>query len=298
MSESVVGFQPPTIKVDEIAQIADGVWVIPDSDHRQWVPNIGIIVGSEATLVIDTGLGTANAEAVLEKARELSAGNRLLLTLTHFHPEHGYGSHVFDEAATIFYNEAQWLELQEKGRGYRDLFVNDCPEVAPLMEDVVFLPPKLRYSGSVVVDLGGGLRAECREFGGGHSRGDQAILVTGPRRVLFTGDLVEDGYYGVLPDEDSHVKPWLASLIALDALGAEIVVGGHGLVGDGRLISDYREIFQRATDRTIELRAADELSEDEIVDQVTRELLDLHPDWRNQDWARVAANDLRWPARP
>ena len=36
------------------------------------VPNIGIIVGEEGVLVVDTGMGPANAEIVLSKVREIT----------------------------------------------------------------------------------------------------------------------------------------------------------------------------------------------------------------------------------
>jgi hypothetical protein len=35
----------------------------------------------------------------------------------------------------------------------------------------------------------------------------------------------------------------------------------------------------------------------EIVDRVSTDVLDLHPDWQNQIWARKAVEDLTWPAR-
>ena len=55
MSTEARQFKPPIVAAAAM-EIADGVWVIPDSDHTLLVPNVGIIVGSRATLVIDTGL--------------------------------------------------------------------------------------------------------------------------------------------------------------------------------------------------------------------------------------------------
>src|SRR5579871_601394 len=44
-------------------------------------PNIGIIVGDKATLVVDTGLGARNGKLVAGEARRLSThGQRLYLT--------------------------------------------------------------------------------------------------------------------------------------------------------------------------------------------------------------------------
>ena len=296
---ATVGFTPPTVHPENITEVADGVWVIPDSDYTKWVPNIGIIVGSEATLVIDHGLGTKNAMAVLEKARELSGSRRLMLTLTHFHPEHGYGAQVFADAATIFYNESQWVELLEKGEGFSKLFLSDQADVAPLLEDVIFLPPHLRYTGSILVELGGGLRAECIEQGGGHSRGDQVIIVHGIEEGPVHRRSGRGRLLWPLPPPGSHaIKPWIERLLALEALEVDVVVPGHGLAGGTELIRDYREIFEHARDRVQELRAADALSDAEIVEQVSQELVGGHPNWHNPEWAGVAVADLKWPARP
>src|SRR5262245_11821136 len=54
----------PLVKENGTIKVGDHTYVIPD-DSVQMVPNVGIIVGSRATLVIDPGLGRRNGEAVL-----------------------------------------------------------------------------------------------------------------------------------------------------------------------------------------------------------------------------------------
>jgi len=287
----------PVIATSGLTEITDRVWVIPDSDHTLLVPNIGIIVGSRATLVIDTGFGPANARAVMEQARRLSAGRRIFLTHTHCHPEHGFGSNAVMGEVTVVYNAAQWSELQEKGAALLRLFRDRMPALASMLEGVEFVPPDVRYTGSLELSLGSGLIVEFHEVGGAHSRGDQAILVRSSQSVLFTGDLVEEGYFGILGDNESHVLPWIDRLTRLDQLGPEIVVPGHGHMRGRELIASYRRYFELAKRRVAELRAAGELSEAEIVDRVGNELLGLHPDWANRNWAARTVADLTWPAR-
>jgi glyoxylase-like metal-dependent hydrolase (beta-lactamase superfamily II) len=296
---SVQTTQPksPVIDTGAITEITDGVWVIPDSDHTPMVPNIGIVVGARATLVIDTGFGPDNARIVLEQARRLSAGRPIFLTHTHCHPEHGFGANVVAGEVTIVYNDAQWSELQQKGPILLQMFRNNFAALAPMLDGVEFVPPHVRYTGSLNLDLGGGHIVELHEFGGAHSLGDQGILVRGSAPVLFTGDLVEEGTFGVLGDSDSHTVPWIDRLERFGQLDPELVVPGHGLPGGPERIADYRAYLELAKRRVDELRAAGGLSEDEIVDQVSPEVLGVHPDWKNQIWARKAVEDLRWPAR-
>ena len=297
MSTATQQLKAPIVAPNGITEIAGGVWVIPDADHTLLVPNIGIIVGARATLVIDTGFGADNARAVMQEARRLSAGRPVYLTHTHCHPEHGFGANVVAGEVTIVYNEAQWNELQEKGPVLLRMFRNQIPALAPMLDGVEFVRPHIRYTGLLALDLGDGQTVEFREFGGAHSRGDQGILVRGSKSVLFTGDLIEERYFGILGDSESHVLPWIDRLNRFEQLQPEIVVPGHGRMGGPELIANYRAYFELARRRVGELRGAGDLKEAEIIERVTAELLDLHPDWDNRNWARKTVADLAWPSR-
>ena len=116
-SAQVTDPRPPTVDTSSVKEVADGVFIVPD--RRVWlVPNIGIVLGRDAALVIDTGLGPANGERVLDLARRFAGSRRLMLTLTHFPPEHGYGAQVFRPDATIVVNRAQQDELAQKGEKF------------------------------------------------------------------------------------------------------------------------------------------------------------------------------------
>ena len=71
--------EPPAPNVDPTAlqEIASGVYVITDQ-RVPLVPNIGIILGSGAALVVDTGMGPVNGQKVLDCAKKL-AGERFIL---------------------------------------------------------------------------------------------------------------------------------------------------------------------------------------------------------------------------
>lgn len=297
MNSQTPQFKAPIVNTSAITEVADGVWVIPDSDHTLLVPNIGIVVGSRSTLVIDTGFGPGNARAVLEQARRLGGTRPIFLTHTHFHPEHGFGANVVAGQVTTVYNEAQWIELEEKGDVVLRMFRDQIPAVAPMLDDVQFIRPDLLYAGSLKLDLGGNRIVELIEFGGAHSRGDQGVLVRGSTSVLFTGDLIEEGAFGVIADNESHIIPWIDRLTRFERLDPQIVVPGHGHMGGQELVADYRAYFELVRRRVGELRAAGGVSEAEIVDRVSVELIELHPDWQGQNWARKAVADLAWPAR-
>src|SRR5262245_28601760 len=77
---------PRLLSTDNMSQVSAHVWTIKGS------PNIAIVVGKKATLVVDNGLGTKNGRIVAEAALRLSPkGQKLYLTTTHYHAEHATG---------------------------------------------------------------------------------------------------------------------------------------------------------------------------------------------------------------
>ncbi|SER18536.1 Metallo-beta-lactamase superfamily protein [Lentzea xinjiangensis] len=109
----------PVVQVSGAVEVAPDVLVIPN-DHVSLVPNIGVIGGAEAVLVVDTGLGADNASAVLAFASEVARGRRVLLTTTHFHPEHAFGASAFGGSYVV--NRAQADDLARRGSAYLEMF--------------------------------------------------------------------------------------------------------------------------------------------------------------------------------
>jgi glyoxylase-like metal-dependent hydrolase (beta-lactamase superfamily II) len=61
--------------------IARGITLLPD-EHSSNVPNVGIVEGNEAVLVVDAGVGP-EGERALEIARGIAKGRRILRISTH-----------------------------------------------------------------------------------------------------------------------------------------------------------------------------------------------------------------------
>lgn len=107
--DQFISFQPrplPVVDARFPAEMAPGVFVLPDK-RIPLNPNIGIIVGRETVLVVDCGMGIESAENILELTRRLAPRRGIVLTVTHAHPEHGFGAQVFKPDGRIWYNRAQ-----------------------------------------------------------------------------------------------------------------------------------------------------------------------------------------------
>jgi glyoxylase-like metal-dependent hydrolase (beta-lactamase superfamily II) len=271
----------PTIPDLPPQEVAPDVWVLPDG-RIDLVPNVGVVVGEEAALVVDTGMGVENGRRVLERARTLAGGRPLLLTVTHFHPEHGWGAQVFRGEATILYNERQRLELEEKFAPFVELFSTFSPAIAAILEQVDPTPPTLTYGEEARLDLGGRI-VELRGVGTAHTRGDQVVWLP-EERVLFAGDLVENRFFPILPDADAHGSPWIDVLARLEGLGPAVVVPGHGEVGEAALIGEVREYLELVRARVRELGG----DVDALKERLEPELRERYAGWANPIWIPFA----------
>lgn len=279
----------PVVAGDPI-EVAKAVYVIPDQGVPL-VPNIGIVVGSRATLVVDSGMGRRNGETVRRRAQALSAGGPLLLTSTHFHPEHGWGAQAFEREATIVYNRTQLEDLRRKGQAYLEMFRTFGPSVQEQLEGVALIEPEIVYEGSVELLLGS-TSAQLRTVGLAHTRSDQIVFLP-EQRVLFTGDLVENGSFAIFPwfppdDVDVDGEGWIAALAELERLEPAIVVPGHGELGGPELISRVREYLERLRDETRRLGAGG-APEEEVVAALDRSMRELHPGWTQPEWIAAGA---------
>jgi glyoxylase-like metal-dependent hydrolase (beta-lactamase superfamily II) len=277
----------PVIRDTKPQQVAEGVYVIPD-ERIDLVPNVGFVVGDEAVLVVDTGLGVANAERVLARARELADDRPLFLTLTHFHPEHGFGAQVFRDAATILYNESQREELNAKFDEFVQMFSGFSPEIESILSDVEHVEPHETYDGRRRLDLGG-VVVELESVGPAHTRGDQLVWLP-EQGVMFTGDLVENRFFPILPDADAHGSDWIALLGGLEGMKPLTVVPGHGAVGDVDLIREVREYLEWIRSLVREARGR---GPDELKAELEPQVRERYSTWDNEIWIGFAIENFR-----
>lgn len=219
----------PAVHADSPTRVSEHVYVI-----EGW-PNIGIIVGDEATLVVDTGLGPRNGAAVAAAAQRLSKGGKLYLTTTHFHPEHAGGDSGFPADTVVIRPRVQQQELEQNGERIVERF-RQRPAFAPYLEDVKFRTPEILFDDEYRLDLGG-VHARLMWLGPAHTKGDEQIFVE-EDRTLLTGDLAMKDRPPSNFAEGSSTEVWVGILKKLAALEPLHVVPDHGALGDASLISD------------------------------------------------------------
>jgi glyoxylase-like metal-dependent hydrolase (beta-lactamase superfamily II) len=293
--------RPPLVQPALAREIAPGVMVIPDQ-YIDLVPNIGIVIGTDAVLVVESGLGSENGQRVLQKAMEVAGSKPLLLTTTHFHPEHAFGTGAFKGHATILTNTTQADELREKGASYLNLFRGFGSDAHKALEGVELVMPDETYQGEKTVDLGG-KQVVLHELTGGHTRGDQIVFLP-HEQVLFTGDLVENHLFPILFDQDASANRWIEELAFMMHLSPATVVPGHGEPGTVELLQEVQDllIFVR---EAVNRRIKGGQTLDLIDQEAARIIKERYQDWGNDLWipfeirnvyAELTGTPLKLPA--
>ncbi|EJL77543.1 Zn-dependent hydrolase, glyoxylase [Polaromonas sp. CF318] len=282
--------QEKLVDPTHLIEVSPGVQVIEDRDQIVLVPNITLISGSDAVLVVDTGLGPDSARRVLQVARRLAGTRRLYLTTTHFHPEHGFGAQVFKGEATIIYNRAQRDELLKKGPAYLRLF-SERLGVGAALKEVRFVAPDIVYEREAEIDLGG-RTVRLNHYGRAHTLGDQVISVP-EQGVFIFGDLLETKSFPIMPwfpeIQDTDVDPlnWREIFRTVERGHPQVVVPGHGRVGTAAdLAAAARHLDTVHAEVARRCAAGQDLPT--LQKELTPMLRAQHPDWDLPQWIPVS----------
>ena len=253
------------------------------SDHVYAIigfPNIAFVVGTRATLAIDTGMGPRNGAVVAREAQKLAKGPTLYLTTTHFHPEHASGESAFPAGTILIRPSAQQDEIDRRGAEYIDLFSSRSAQNKELLQGVKLRQADIVFDREAKLDLGG-VTARLFWLGAAHTKGDELIFVP-EDSVLIPGDIVQNKLVPNMPNEDASVKGWLSILDQLEPLKPRYVVPDHGALGDGSLIGKERAFLIDVQTRALELKRQG-TSVEEAGKLLQVELKAKYPDWENMN---------------
>ena len=268
----------PLVDEHTLTRVSDHVYALVG-----W-PNIGIVVGNRATLVIDTGLGERNGATVVRVVQRLSKGPNLYLTTTHYHSEHTTGEQAFPPNTVLIRPTVQQQELNQRLPAHMARFREMSQQNKELLRDVKLRTPDILFDGEMKLDLGG-VTARLFCLGPAHTQGDMLIFVE-EDSVLIPGDIVESKLFPIMPEE-ATMKGWLAVLDKLEPLKPRLIVPDHGELGDGSLIAKQRAMLQELQGRALELKRQGKSAE-EAGKLLTAELHAKHPDYAQVE--RIAAD--------
>jgi glyoxylase-like metal-dependent hydrolase (beta-lactamase superfamily II) len=263
----------PLLSEDNVKRVSDHVYVM------EGFPNVVYVIGSRATLVVDTGLGERNGATVMRAEQKLAKGPILYLTTTHYHSEHTTGEQAFPASAIIIRNTAQQDEMNRSVGAHMDAFRKMSAQNSDLLKEVHFRPPDVLFDREAKIDLGG-VTARLFWIGPAHTKGDELTYIE-EDSVLIPGDIVQKDIFPIMPNADASVKGWLSILDYVEALHTKFIIPDHGApIVDASQIATERAYLLALQARSLELKKQG-VSADDAGKTVTAELKAKYPDWPN-----------------
>lgn len=264
---------------EETTQVSEHVWAIVG-----W-PNVAIVVGNGATLVVDTGLGPRNGATIARVAAKLAPRNqKIFLTTTHFHPEHAGGEAGFPPGTILIRNSVQQRELEAHGKEVIGQFAGRSPQFKELLADATLRAPDVTFDQEARLELGG-VTARLLWFGGAHTKGDQLTFIE-PDRTLISGDVVQNKVVPNIFRDGGTPSSWIAVLEKIAALSATHVLPSHSAPGDGSLVALEKQFITDLRTSALDLKKKG-VAVDEAGKRLEVEFKSKYPTWPSMNVAAL-----------
>jgi len=227
--------------------------------------NVGAIIGDDGVLIVDTRSSHRQAARIRTDLDEITSLPVTRVVDTHHHWDHCFGNAIFG-AAEVWGHVRCAAAIRESGAATLASLPERYPGMTEEFREVTIVPPDHTFDDRATVTWGG-RSVELRYLGRGHTDGDTVIVV--PRadgrpgaRVLFAGDLFESGAPPSF--DDAYPLDWPATADRVVELLGEVVVPGHGAVGD-RAFASAQAADIRAVASLARLVHAGELGLDDAI---------------------------------
>ena len=215
--------------------VADGVFRLVAQPASV---NIGLVVGSDAALLIDTGSSPDQGRQLRAAVERVTDKPLAAAVVTHDHFDHAFGLAGLAGVRTVGHESlAETLREHWAANGARELGFD--PEDLALPETLIGVAD--------AVELGGTRVAEIAHLGLGHSRGDLIVNIADPAAdgfpgVIFAGDLIESAgapFFG--PDTSVDEWSWTLDRLYNLARPGVVIVPGHGDPVDRDFVREQRD---------------------------------------------------------
>lgn len=260
-------------------EVASGVYLYQTAPYGIGLDgNSIVVIGDDAVLVFDTNGTPAAAEAVIADIRTLTSKPVRYVVNSHWHWDHWYGTQAYMAAfpgvEVIAHERSKAMMagpaiafnrpgMEEQIPGYIQNLDERIARAEQTMPPPDNLPrlrqalaearyffdqkssvrhviPTATFTDMRTIDLGGRI-VEVRHHDRAATPGD-AFLYLPAEGILVTGDLLVNPVTFAL---SSYPTTWVKTLEHLDALGAAIIVPGHGEpLRDERLLHATLETFR------------------------------------------------------
>lgn len=245
------------------------------SEHVYWMPpgppdrpSLCAVVGSEFTLMLDTGASAAHARLFLDRLRETGISAPQYAALTHWHWDHVFGAAALRIPVIAHHLTAQHLAMMARLDWHDsalDSRVKSGQEIAfcaeniklelPAPRTVHIAQPQIVFSAVLELHPDADVACMIQHVGGDHAD-DSCIMHIMPDRLVFLGDCLYEAIYAPARHFTAHnLFRLLDKVLSLDA---DIYIEGHADVPLTRAEMEAMAAKMRLAGTLVEQIGADE----------------------------------------
>lgn len=195
----------------------------PTPAGNSYGANVGVVIGKDSVLVIDTLISAKQAQKLIADIAEITDKPIKYVVNTHSHLDHAWGNCEFAKLDAVI--------IGKRVENITEESVNQmiaAPEMFGLtaadMEGTIAKLADVDVEDDYTVDLGN-VTVDIKYHGPAHTQDSLTVLVK-EDNVLFLGDIVFNKYHPYLGDGD--ISNWIKILDKLGNSPAAIMVPGHG----------------------------------------------------------------------
>ncbi len=237
--------------------------------------NCAFFVTDEGVLLIDSKTSPSLGEDLLKKIREVTDKEVKYLVFTHYHGDHIQGAQVFGTATIVSHSntkkniekitiprieEVKTKTLPEQIKSAKEkvekLGAENSPDLKKAEEELSSLERRLKDIENLRISLPqitvekrdsiklGGKEIILFYSGRGHTDGDLMVYFPS-EKTIHMGDLV---FNNIIPYIDfqggSSTENWIKILEEVEKMELEIVIPGHGEIGDKSILRKEAEYLK------------------------------------------------------
>jgi len=223
-------------------QVRDSVFV--ETEYLGCNP--GFVVTAEGVVMIDT---PQRPDQAAHWRKEIERFGKIAYIInTDHHRDHALGDYYFNGDIIMHEGTMQKLAAPGQLEGCKDWIRLLDPAAAEVIAGYFVRKPRFTYSGKMTLYVGDDV------FELIHVRShtaDETLVYMPEKKVLFTGDTV---CVDMIPSmRESYPLGWLDALRLIEELDFEVLVPGHGIVGDRKAMIRFRKDFEGLIDKAREM---------------------------------------------
>lgn len=240
----------------QLTKITDNIYayvgVPAGAPGDAFLANVGVIIGDDGVLVVDTLTSAKEAKLLLANIRKVTDKPILYAVNTHYHLDHTMGNCIFaaQGAKIISHKNCRESLLQTGAKTMAH------PENFGLPKDffagTTITAPTITFDKEMQIDLGNMLIKLTYSGYASHSAG--SVFVTVPEQsIVFTGDVLFTDFHPFLGEGD--LNGWNTTLDQIEALHAKYIIPGHGPLSKAKDLADMQEYLKIFDEKAKKLSA-------------------------------------------